>query len=118
MKTKVLCICTGNKDRSPTAAAICSQFPNLEVRSAGTSLYAINPLTEDMVCAADVLVVMEREHAEHIREHYPEALDDKPLYCLDIPDEYRGMAPELMCLLKEKLAPILEEYRKGMSSNE
>lgn len=111
MKTKLLCVCTGNRDRSPTAAAICRQFPNIDVRSAGTSLHAINPLTEDLVRAADVLVVMEPGHAEHIRDHYSGALGGKPLYCLDIPDEYRGMDPVLVRLLKEKLEPILEECR-------
>mgnify|MGYP003623783245 CR=1 FL=1 len=110
MTTKFLIICTGNNDRSPTAAAVCRQFPNLEVRSAGTSLYAITPLTAEMVSAADVLIVMERGHVAHIEEHYPEAAAAKAVYCLEIPDEFSCMDPTLMRMLQERLQPIIEKH--------
>jgi len=110
MKTKFLFICTGNKDRSPTAAALCRQYAHLEVSSAGTSKYAKTPLHEEMVRATDVLVVMERGHVEYIQEHFPEAADGKPLYCLDIPDEFQSMDPALVRLLRERLEPIITTY--------
>lgn len=110
MKTKILFICTGNRDRGPTAKALCVQYPNLEARAAGTSKYAITPLTEVMVRETDVLAVMEQGHAEHIREHYAEAAEGKPLHCLDIPDEFQSMEPALVRLLQERLKPILEAY--------
>lgn len=115
MKTKFLIICTGNKDRSPTAKALCWQYANLEVRSAGTSKYAKTPLTAEMVRAADVLVVMEPGHVAHIRENYPEAAEAKPIHCLDIPDEFQSMDPVLVRLLQERLGPIVEPYRVAAS---
>lgn len=111
MKTKFLFICTANKDRSPTAKALCAQYTHLEGLSAGTSKYAKRPLTEELVRWADVLVVMERGHLEHIREHYPEAAEGRPIHCLDIPDEFRSMDPALVRMLRERLQPIVEAYR-------
>ena len=112
-KTKFLLICTGNKDRSLRAAALYRQYMHLEVGSAGTSKCVKTPLREEMVRATDVLVMMERGHVEHLQEHHPEASESKPLYCLDIPDEFQSMHPTLVRMLQERLQPIVNIYIRG-----
>lgn len=109
MQTKLLFVCTGNRDRSPTAEAIFRQRPNLDVKSAGTSNYADTVLTESLVRWADIIVVMESCHENYIREHYPDAIAGKTLFRLDIPDQYHFMDNALAALIKEKMKPILEQ---------
>jgi hypothetical protein len=44
-KKRMLFVCTGNVDRSPTAEAMFGSLKNVEVKSAGTSYAATVPIT-------------------------------------------------------------------------
>jgi len=57
---------------------------------------------------------MERRHRNKLRKKFPKIVDVKPIVCLDIPDEFDFMAPELVQLLKVKLDRYLGEPAKGM----
>lgn len=99
----ILFICTANRLRSPTAAAIFSGRADISVRSAGLDPSARCRLDEELIAWADKIYTMERHHREKIRKKYRKALGAKPIISLEIPDEYEFMQPELIALLKARL---------------
>jgi predicted protein tyrosine phosphatase len=99
----VLFICSQNRLRSPTAEQIFSGRRDMEVMSAGTNNDADNPLTAEMVEWTDVIFVMERAHRNKIQKRFREALKSKRVICLDIPDDYEFMDPELVRLLEVRV---------------
>jgi len=105
-KTKVLFVCSGNIDRSPTAEGMFKAREDLEIISAGTSLLARRRVTRDMVRWADKIFVMEQGHAERIRSMEQEAGDK--IVVLNIPDIYHRNDPELVQLLRDRVGPHLK----------
>lgn len=105
-KTKVLFVCSGNIDRSPTGEDVFGARPDLEVKSAGTSLLARRRVTREMIQWADKIFVMEEKHAEHIRSMVPGAA--QKIVILGIPDVYHRNDPELKQLLLERVTPHLQ----------
>jgi len=99
---RVLFVCGKNRRRSPTAEAIFSGRPGIEVTSAGTAADADCPVSGDLVEWADTIVVMETQHARQIRKKFAKALKDKCLVSLDIPDRYELMQVELVQQLEAK----------------
>ncbi len=77
-------------------------------KSAGTSASAKRPITADDVRWADVILVMEEKHKSRITAEFGRLLTGKRIVVLDIPDEYEAMAPELMELVEETVAAVLE----------
>ncbi len=100
----MLFVCSQNRLRSPTAEQVFSRREDLEVDSAGTNHDADNPLTAEMVASADVIFVMEKAHRSKLQRRFRAALGGKRVVCLDIPDEYDFMQPELVRLLKAKVS--------------
>lgn len=105
--TRVLFVCSQNRLRSPTAEQVSSTYPHLDVASAGTNRDAENPLTPDLIAWADIVFVMEKTHRNKVREKFRAQLRDTRLICLDIPDDYDYMDPELVDLLMRKVRPHL-----------
>ncbi|WDF74387.1 low molecular weight protein tyrosine phosphatase family protein [Novosphingobium sp. KACC 22771] len=103
MKT-ILFICSQNRLRSPTAEQVFADHPGLEVSSAGTNHEAENPLTAELVSWADTIVVMEKQHRAKVQRRFRAALRGQRIICLDIPDDYAFMQPELVELLKARMA--------------
>jgi len=103
---KVLFVCTGNFDRSPTAEALYKDVEGLEVKSAGTWVHAQNPLTKELVDWADVIFVMEEHHKAAVTRLDPKAADKTVI--LGVPDIYHKDQPELKTLLKQRLDPYLK----------
>jgi predicted protein tyrosine phosphatase len=101
MRMRVLFVCTGNYDRSPTAEDMYKGIRGLEVKSAGISVHAQNPLSKELVKWADVIYAMEELHKTAIVELDPSA--ETKTVVLDIPDIYFRDQPELKTLLKQKL---------------
>jgi predicted protein tyrosine phosphatase len=99
-----LFVCSQNRLRSPTAEHVFANRPGIEVSSAGTNHDAENPLTPELVEWADTIFVMERMHRNKLQKHFRSCLKDKRIVCLDIPDEYAFMDPELVQLLEARLA--------------
>jgi predicted protein tyrosine phosphatase len=100
---RVLFVCSQNKLRSPTAEQVFCDLPGFKVMSAGTNRSAAIPLSVDLVEWADVLFVMEKTHKSLVQKKYRPYLKDKRIVCLDIPDQYDFMDPELVNLLGKKL---------------
>ena len=106
--TKLLFICSQNRLRSLTAEKIFSGHPGYEVRSAGTQPDARIVVTEGHIGWADIIFVMEKSHLNKLHRKFPEALADKRLITLHIPDEYTFMQPELVDELKAKVSAHIE----------
>ena len=99
----ILFVCGRNRLRSPTAEQIFSSRPDLEVASAGTNKDADNPLTSELLDWADIVVVMEKSHRSKIQRGFRSSLGGKRMICLDIPDQYGFMDPQLVKLLQDRL---------------
>jgi predicted protein tyrosine phosphatase len=100
----VLFVCSQNRLRSPTAEQVYSRRADLEVDSAGTNHGADNPLTAELVEWADMIFVMEKAHRGKLQRSFQTALAGKRVICLDIPDQYTFMQPELVQLLEAKVS--------------
>ena len=100
---KLLFVCSENRLRSPTAEAVFSTYDGVEAIGCGTNLSAETPLSGDLVEWADVILVMEKSHRNKVSKKYRELLKGKRLVCLDIPDNYECMQPELIRLLEAKV---------------
>jgi predicted protein tyrosine phosphatase len=107
VKKHVLFLCSRNKLRSPTAEAIFSDHPAIEVDSAGLSSDAEVPLTFEQIEWADLILVMEKVHRSRLNQKFSSVLSKKRIAVLDIPDEYDYMDPELIRLLRLRCAPYL-----------
>ena len=113
----VLFVCSQNRLRSPTAEQVFSRRQDLEVDSAGTNHDADNPLTTELVAWADVIFVMEKAHRSKLQRRFPAALGGRRVICLDIPDDYDFMQPELVQLLETKVSrhlpamPVIQQSK-------
>mgnify|MGYP001032598506 CR=1 FL=1 len=101
MVERVLFVCSGNIHRSPTAANMFKDRKGFEVKSAGTSIGAPNPVGAELVKWADKIFVMEEEHRKLILQQFPEAAFK--ITVLGIEDIYYRDDPRLTAILKEKL---------------
>ncbi|GAB7532735.1 phosphotyrosine protein phosphatase [Pseudomonas sp. 3A(2025)] len=107
--TNLLFICSRNQWRSPTAETIWRRRPGFNARSAGTSPNARKPVGVVDIRWADVIFVMERKHLNRLQADYARLLEHKPIHCLEIPDDFRYMDPELVDMLEDTVAFYLAD---------
>ena len=100
---KLLFVCGQNRIRSLTAERMYEGFHLYEVLSAGTVPAARVRVTQEHLEWADIIFVMELEHAQSLRRKFKAALDKKRVICLNIPDTYGYMNLGLIKELKAKL---------------
>ena len=103
MPTRLLFICSQNKWRSLTAERLFDGRPHYEARSAGTEPGARVRVTAGHLGWAEIIFVMERRHADRLRDKFAEAIGDKPVVVLHIPDKYPFGDSTLINLLQQKL---------------
>lgn len=103
MAHKVLFICSRNRLRSPTAEQIFADRPGIETASAGLNRDADNPVSPELLHWADVIFVMERVHRAKLSAKFKAHLGGKRVVCLEIPDEYEFMDPDLVRLLQARV---------------
>lgn len=104
---RALFICSQNRLRSPTAEQIFASWPNVETDSAGLGGDASVPLSPEQIAWANIIFVMEKRHRNRLRERFRQHLNGKRVICLDIPDDYDYMQPELITLLTAKAGKFL-----------
>ena len=109
--TKILFVCSANEERSPTAERIYENYPGRKVKSAGINEDAQQPVTEELLQFADIVLCMEQRHKQYIEKKYAEIISRKIIASLDIPDFYPYMYPALVEKIKEKTESILFEYQ-------
>ena len=103
----VLFVCGRNQLRSPTAEQLFSSRADLEVSSAGLDGDCGNPVSPEMVEWADIIFVMEKIHRTKLTRQFKAHLKRARIVCLDIPDNYGFMDPELVLLLEKRVTPLL-----------
>ncbi|MGN5843342.1 phosphotyrosine protein phosphatase, partial [Pseudomonas aeruginosa] len=70
--------------------------------SPGLAGDAETPLEREELEWGTLDVVMERRHRQALQRRHAAAMKGKRLDCLDIPDDYAYMQPELLHLLERK----------------
>ncbi len=65
------------------------------------------PLSSEQIAWANIIFVMEKAHRNRLSSKYRSFLNGKRVICLDIPDNYEYMQPELIKILQSKVGPFL-----------
>jgi len=103
---RILFVCSGNRDRSPTAEQLFRNHKGLEVKSAGILRgIAPTPLSADLIQWADKIFAMEEKHKEEILNISPKA--SEKIVVLNIENNYYRNDPLLIAILKTKVTPHL-----------
>lgn len=105
---KLLFVCSQNKIRSLTAEHMLQGSPGYSVKSAGTEPNSRIRVNEGHIGWADIIFVMEKKHRRILEENFPEALSDKKIICLHVPDEFTYMEPALVSELKAGISQYVE----------
>ncbi len=108
VRLNVLFICARNQWRSPTAERVFRDDARFSVRSCGVSSSARRRLHAGDLVWADVVFVMESRHRTQVLRQFRDALGETPLHVLEIPDDYHFMDPELIDLLRDRVAAYFE----------
>lgn len=100
---RILFICSRNRLRSPTAETLFATH-DTETASAGLAPDADQVLSLDQIEWADLIFVMEKQHKSKLNQRFAAAVKGKKVVCLHIPDRFQYMQPELVDVLKQKVA--------------
>jgi predicted protein tyrosine phosphatase len=119
---RVLCVCTANMLRSPTAAVVLANEPfNYNTRSAGVHASALIPVTTNLLYWCEEIVCMQHEHLDHLVLMLNERGLTRPIVLLAIPDDYDYRSPQLMALIAERYqsadSRTAWRHHPGMVSN-
>jgi protein-tyrosine phosphatase len=104
---RVLFVCSGNVDRSPTAEALLKGKEGFEVQSAGTWSGSRTVVSKELTDWADMIFVMEEHHKKALMHIDPMA--EGKIIVLDIEDHYLKGDPELARILKDRLSKYFGE---------
>jgi predicted protein tyrosine phosphatase len=107
----VLCLCSRNRLRSPTAEWVASQLDYVNADSAGLAADAEVVVNSEQIKLADIIVVMDKSHLKKLKTQFSKYLSNKRVICLDIPDNYQYMQPELIELLEKRMLPQLKRKK-------
>jgi predicted protein tyrosine phosphatase len=91
----VLFTCRANRSRSATAERIYAKRADWDVRSARTSADALVRVNRRMLDWADTIFIMDPEQRDALESMFPGHPALGQLSCLDIPDDYLFLQPEL-----------------------
>lgn len=105
-RTRLLFVCTGNSDRSPTAEKLFDDHDHYTARSCGIAPLAHIPVSDELIEWSDYIICMEVPHRFVLLNRYP-AAQSKPFFVLAIPDLYQKDEPELVEKLREKLREVV-----------
>lgn len=86
---------------------VFAAWPGVETDSAGLAPDAETVLSAEQIAWAQVIFVMERAHKTKLSKGFSSHIRGKKIVCLDIPDRYEFMQPELVTVLKKKVERFL-----------
>ena len=92
--------------RSPTAAELAPRLLGVTADFGGLSADADVALDRDQILAADIIAVMERAQLARLKRQFGPELRGKRVVCLDVPDRFACMDPELVALLSRQFARL------------
>jgi len=104
---RVLFVCHQNRARSATAERVFCKRIDLDVRSAGTSEDAMVRVNSRMLEWADLIITMDAYQRRALEDMFPAHPTLARIVCLDIPDNFPFLDPELVKLLEERATPHL-----------
>ena len=104
---RVLFVCLLNRSRSATAERLFSKRPDLDVCSAGTSTDALVRVNQRMLEWADDIFTMDPGQHRALEQMFPGHPALQRLICLQIPDDFAFLGPDLVKLLEERVTPHL-----------
>ena len=107
-RKNILFVCSRNQWRSPTAETVWKNSQKINVRSAGTSPKARKTISVSDIQWSDIIVVMEKKHKNRIIASFTRMVENKPIYVLDIEDNYKYMDSELVESLKTSMSDLLD----------
>jgi predicted protein tyrosine phosphatase len=98
---KVLCVCSAGLLRSPTIARwLCRNFDNVNPRACGTSeSYALIPVDRAMIEWSDIVICADSDHYEFMTMTCNYADIERPLFNLQIPDDFNFGSPDLEAMI-------------------
>lgn len=105
--THILFICGKARKRSPTAAEVASALCGVRTDFAGLSNDADERLSAEQIEWANLIAVMEKAQLARLTRQFGPLIKGKRVVCLNIPDRYEFMQPELVALLQLKLRSVL-----------
>ncbi|EEW57059.1 low molecular weight phosphotyrosine protein phosphatase [Ruegeria sp. TrichCH4B] len=103
----LLFICGKGRKRSPTAASIAAEHLGQPTDFAGLSADSDERVSRDHLLWADTIAVMEKSQLSRLKRHMGSHLKGKRIVCLDIPDTYEFMQPELVEIVRSRLKRIV-----------
>jgi predicted protein tyrosine phosphatase len=109
---RTLFICHQNRKRSATAERVFAKDPALDVRSAGTSSDALVRVNRRMLDWADIVFVMDAAQSSDLALMFPGHPSIDRIVCLNIPDRFDFLNPELVTLLEQRTLPHLEKLKQ------
>lgn len=103
---RVLFICGKGRQRSPTAEQVFASMPEWETDSAGLSADADILVSSEQIEWATHVAVMEKQQIARLKKAFPKLVSGKKIICLDVPDEFELMQPELINLLQSRIGRV------------
>lgn len=103
---RVLFICGKGRQRSPTAEQVFASMPAWETDSAGLSADADIIVSSEQIDWATHIVVMEKRQLARLKKAFPKLVSGKKIICLDVPDDFELMQPELIDLLQSRIGRV------------
>ena len=100
---RILFVCSENRFRSPTAAAVFAEYAGIDAISAGTNSDCDTPVSGDLIEWADIVLVMEASHKSKVSKKFQPLLKNKKVSVLNIPDDFEFMDPELVQILRNRI---------------
>eukprot|EP01042_Synura_sphagnicola_P016270 gene16270-20600_t len=97
----------GGDPAFPTGEQVFADYPGIETASAGLAPDAEEVLTPEHFDEVDIIFVMEKGHRAKLNRQFKKHIGKARIVCLDIPDEFEFMQPELISLLKARVTPHL-----------
>jgi predicted protein tyrosine phosphatase len=101
---RVLFVCRQNRKRSATAERLFCKREDLDVRSAGTAADALVRVNVHMLEWADVIFIMDEDQRRWLETAFEDHAALANVICLDIPDTFEFLQPELVALLEARVA--------------
>jgi predicted protein tyrosine phosphatase len=95
----VLFLCRHNRLRSPTTERIFGKRSHLDMRSAGTAVDALTRVNARMLECADLIFIMDDQQRRSLGRRVAGHPTLEHFICLERPDEFTVMQPELVDLL-------------------